>query len=125
VYSDGMAMIVYPDDQQTSNPLTYFTKQTGGSGVHANAVATGSVLEAAADIPRHFSLEENYPNPFNPSTTIRYSLPTDSYVKLSIYNMLGQEISTLVNQRKGAGVYTVSWDASNVSSGVYFYRLAT
>jgi len=76
-----------------------------------------------SEVPEHFALDQNYPNPFNPSTTIRYELPHASRVSLKIYNTLGQEVATLVNETKAAGVYTVQFDAGNLASGVYFYRL--
>ncbi len=71
-----------------------------------------------------FALEQNYPNPFNPTTTIRYSVPKASMVTLKIYNILGQEVTTLVNQRQNSGTFTVSFDASRFASGVYLYRLS-
>ncbi len=75
------------------------------------------------NIPGNYTLEQNYPNPFNPATTIKYSLPKSSYVTLKIYDALGNEVMTAVNGYKTAGSYTTSIDASNLSSGVYFYRL--
>ena len=74
-------------------------------------------------IPNKFSLKQNYPNPFNPSTTIVFSLPTEGRVRLNIYNMLGQRVSTLINEIKSAGEYKVFFDGSNLASGVYFYSL--
>lgn len=74
-------------------------------------------------IPLEFSLKQNYPNPFNPSTVIEYSVPYQSDVKLVVYNLLGQEVLTLVDEVKPAGNYKVSFDASKFNSGVYFYRL--
>ena len=78
---------------------------------------------SSVEAPVEFSLGDNYPNPFNPSTTIEYSVPNDSWVSLSIYNSLGQEVAALVDGEMVAGRYQVVWDASNVASGVYFYRL--
>jgi hypothetical protein len=75
------------------------------------------------ELPHDFSLFQNYPNPFNPGTTITYELPRTSHVTLSVYDVLGREVATLLNEEKSAGAYTVQWDASGVSSGVYFYRL--
>lgn len=74
-------------------------------------------------VSKHYELSQNYPNPFNPSTTIRYSIPTSGKVKLLIYDVLGREVKTLVNQEQHAGTYTVDFNASNLSSGVYIYRL--
>lgn len=74
-------------------------------------------------IPKEYSLSQNYPNPFNPTTSIKYSIPFESLVELKIFNILGQEISTLVNEQKPAGNYEVKFDASVLPSGVYFYRL--
>ncbi|MDR3666116.1 MAG: T9SS type A sorting domain-containing protein, partial [Ignavibacteriaceae bacterium] len=70
-----------------------------------------------------YRLEQNYPNPFNPSTIIRYSIPQDGYVKLSVYNILGKEVSTLVNNWQRSGSYSVMFNARNLSSSVYFYKL--
>ncbi|MDP1677967.1 MAG: carboxypeptidase regulatory-like domain-containing protein [Bacteroidota bacterium] len=76
-------------------------------------------------IPNSFSLAQNYPNPFNPTTIIRYGLPTTSQVKISIYNILGQVVNELVNEEQSAGWKEVQWNAKNVSSGMYFYKLET
>lgn len=76
-------------------------------------------------LPIAYNLEQNYPNPFNPSTMIRFSIPEASNVKIIISDILGKEIATLVNSELSAGSYSVNFDASNVSSGVYFYTLLT
>jgi hypothetical protein len=73
-------------------------------------------------VPEQYTLLQNYPNPFNPSTLFRYALPTRSWVKLEIYNLLGQRVLTLVDQTQDAGYYEMKWNAE-VSSGIYFYRL--
>jgi hypothetical protein len=75
------------------------------------------------DVITKFSLEQNYPNPFNPSTTIRYSIPTQSNVKLRVYNSIGENISDLINANQNAGSYEVNWVAENVASGIYFYSV--
>lgn len=71
-----------------------------------------------------FSLSQNYPNPFNPSTTIKFALPKSGNVTLKIYNSIGKEVETLVNENMGAGSYEVSYDASQLNSGMYFYRIS-
>ena len=73
--------------------------------------------------PENFSLSQNYPNPFNPVTNIKFSIPTNGNVKLVVFDVLGREVTTLVNEVKNAGNYVVDFDASNLSSGVYFYTL--
>lgn len=75
-------------------------------------------------IPESFLLAQNYPNPFNPETTIGYSIPTQGHVTLSVYNSLGQLVSTLVNEFENAGNYKVKFNAKNLSSGIYFYRIS-
>jgi hypothetical protein len=86
-------------------------------------VGTTSVQHPGIELPTRYVLEQNYPNPFNPSTTIEYQLPTKGYVTLKIYSVLGQEIATLAEDLADAGYKSVEWNASNVASGVYFYRL--
>jgi hypothetical protein len=83
---------------------------------------TTGIEEVAAEIPTIYSLAQNFPNPFNPSTTFRYGLPARSSVRLVIYNVLGQVVKELVNTEQQAGIQSVVWNA-NVSSGLYFYRL--
>ena len=79
--------------------------------------------ERHAVTPSHYVLSQNYPNPFNPSTTIKYELPKASQVTLSVFDILGREVSVLANERKNAGVHEVKFDGSNLASGVYFYRI--
>jgi endoglucanase len=81
-------------------------------------------VNASSVVPKEFKLFQNYPNPFNPSTTIQYQLPRNVHVTLQIYNVLGQVVETLVDERKDAGIYQVRWTA-NVSGGVYFCLLQT
>ncbi|MFQ6607704.1 MAG: T9SS type A sorting domain-containing protein [Fidelibacterota bacterium] len=75
-------------------------------------------------LPEEFMVFQNYPNPFNPITSIAYQLPQSAKVKLSVYNLNGQLVATLVNQQKSAGYYSVQWDASNVGSGIYIYQIS-
>lgn len=74
-------------------------------------------------VPIVFNLDQNYPNPFNPTTSIKYSVPSSEHVSLKVFDILGREIAVLVNEQKSAGIYTISFDAAELSSGVYFYRL--
>jgi hypothetical protein len=82
-----------------------------------------SLLLTAYVLPTTYALLQNYPNPFNPTTVVRYQLPVVNDVRLAVYDILGREVSLLVNERKDAGVYEVKFDASRLSSGVYLYRL--
>ncbi len=84
----------------------------------ANAISSGNDI-----IPLEYSLSENYPNPFNPETTIGYAIPTNAQVVISIYNVNGRFVTDIVNAQKSAGYHTVKWNASNMSSGIYFYQI--
>jgi hypothetical protein len=75
-------------------------------------------------LPKEFALAQNYPNPFNPTTTIEFALAKPSKVKLTVYNLLGQKVATIIDNRPfSAGAHIVKFDARNLTSGVYFYRL--
>jgi len=76
-------------------------------------------------IPSDFMLHQNFPNPFNPSTNIKFEIPKSSYVKLNIYDINGRLLEYLINEEMNPGVYEVIWNASNYSSGIYFYRFET
>jgi hypothetical protein len=80
-------------------------------------------FEKETEIPKEFALEQNYPNPFNPVTTIRYALKQQEDVKLIIYNMLGQKVKTLVDEPQKAGWYDIRFNAKDLASGVYIYRI--
>lgn len=81
------------------------------------------IFGGSAETPYEFGLRQNYPNPFNPTTTIAYSLPGTELVSLKVFNLLGQEVATIVNEVKDAGSYTVTFDAAGLASGTYVYRL--
>jgi len=81
------------------------------------------VKDVGGALPEVFALSQNYPNPFNPSTTIRYALPQSAKVKLTIYDLLGREITTLVDEEQSAGWKEVEWNAKIISSGMYIYAL--
>jgi len=85
-------------------------------------IVTG-IAENETNLPIEYALKQNYPNPFNPITTIKYQIPKISFVTLKVYDVLGSEIATLVNEEKPIGNYTVEFDATSLPSGVYFYRL--
>ena len=86
-------------------------------------VGTTDITPVAGVQPTDFRLEQNYPNPFNPSTTIGYTLPRASFVTLKVFDALGKEVTTLVNEQREAGSYRIAFDASSIASGTYFYRL--
>ena len=88
-------------------------------------VITTQPREADSTIPDAVALNQNYPNPFNPTTQITYELPQQENVQLTVYDMVGRQVATLVNETVQAGVHNVNFDASNLSSGVYIYRLQT
>ena len=74
-------------------------------------------------MPEKFSLFQNYPNPFNPVTTIKFDIPQGDIVKLKLYDVLGKEVSTIYNGRLEAGTYKIDFNAADISSGVYFYKI--
>ncbi len=95
----------------------------GGKGVFTYDNIVAGLEDLDQVIPDHFSLSQNYPNPFNPSTVIDYALPTTQHVRLSVFDVLGRNVATVVDQQESPGRHTVLWDARDAPSGVYFYRL--
>jgi hypothetical protein len=77
------------------------------------------------ELPKEFSLLQNYPNPFNPKTNISFLIPEAGSVKLAVFDMLGKEVAVLVNEKMNAGSYNADWDAANMPSGVYFYKIVS
>jgi hypothetical protein len=117
-----------PDNIQyvslTSNPNTGQMFVTTSNGIY-RSTDQAIYVEEPEEIPTAYSLSQNYPNPFNPTTKIQYSLPEESRVQLPVYNSLGQEVMQLVNETQSAGKYIVDFNAQNLPSGIYFYRLQT
>ncbi|MBC8344180.1 MAG: T9SS type A sorting domain-containing protein, partial [Bacteroidetes bacterium] len=97
-------------------------------GNNRNIIGQQTKILTIDNIPKKYALHFNYPNPFNPTTTIRYDLPTDSEVHLVVYDVLGREVKTLINESQEAGFKSVRWNGRNdkgqqVSAGMYFYRI--
>lgn len=118
------AHLMFGDKGYTLEGLLELVKKKQTSLLEKRAEIKTDIL---SELPTEYKLFNNYPNPFNPSTTIKYSVPTVSKVKLSIYNMMGQLVKVLVNETKAPGFYNVEWNGTNennsqVSSGIYFYR---
>ena len=107
------------DDNVTSGKYAYRLKQIDNDGTYEFS----KVIEIDVDAPLGYELSQNYPNPFNPTTTIKFSLPEAANVKLSLYNIIGETVALLVNEFKEAGVHTINFNASDLNSGIYFYKL--
>jgi hypothetical protein len=109
----------YTDENVAAGNYTYRLRQIDldGTSKYSNEV------EVEVTVPAKFALEQNYPNPFNPTTMIKYSIPQDQQVKLNVYNLLGENVMTLVNSFEKAGQHEVNFNASSLASGVYFYKL--
>ena len=88
-----------------------------------NLLNITGVERSITSTPLSYRLKQNYPNPFNPATQIEFSLPVSSKVSLVIYNLLGQEIARLIDGEQAAGVHSVTWEATNLATGIYFYRI--
>ena len=109
----------YTDNSVLSGKYSYRLRQVDFDG----ATHYSSAVDVDLTVPAKFELSQNYPNPFNPSTSISYQLPKRGQVTLTIFDILGKEIVTLVNEQKDAGNYEVKFNANNLSSGMYFYRI--
>lgn len=110
---------IFRDEELLSGSYTYRLKQTDYDG----SFAYSDEVEIDIDQPDVFYLGQNYPNPFNPSTSIKYSVPVDGLVTLKVYDLLGKEVSVLVDEFKQAGTFDVVFAGSNFASGVYYYQL--
>jgi hypothetical protein len=109
----------YEDKNVNTGKYSYRLKQIDNDGKYEYS----KVVEVYLNVPGKFELSQNYPNPFNPTTTIRFSILETGNVKLTLFNILGQEIRTLVNESKEAGVHTINFNASELNSGLYLYKL--
>jgi hypothetical protein len=108
-----------------SNFVGAFGKVNWAEGWSSLIIATPTSVKEIKNtsIPDSYELSQNYPNPFNPSTIISFSLPKEGNVKLGVYNLLGQEVASLVDGFREAGSYNINWNASKLSSGIYIYRI--
>lgn len=109
----------FNDEYLPAGKYSYRLKQIDFDGT----TSYSNIIEVDIDLPNAFSLEQNYPNPFNPSTKINYQIPELSFVSLKVYDVLGNEIETLVNEEKPVGRYEIIFDATRLPSGIYFYIL--
>jgi len=109
----------FEDENPPAGILRYRLKQIDTDGKYAYS----DIISVEVGIPEKFELKQNYPNPFNPTTNIVYYLPVDDFVTIKIYDVIGNEVETLVNENKKAGRYVVEFNGGNLSSGVYFCRI--
>ena len=117
VTREGHQLSVSVDTASASNVHVHDISLT-----YINSTPPTSVIKPG-ELPKSFSLGQNYPNPFNPTTIIRFAIQSTSFVSLKIYDILGREVSTLANEQKSPGIYEVNFNASRLSSGIYFYQL--
>ena len=110
----------YSDKNLQAGKYNYRLKQIDFNG---NYEYFELVNDVTVGVPEKFELVQNYPNPFNPSTVISYNLAEGNFISLKIYNELGKEVAALVNERQNAGSYSISFDGSNLPSGLYYYKL--
>jgi photosystem II stability/assembly factor-like uncharacterized protein len=122
VYSQGIPSNVPCHDLTIHNGTRKLVVWTHGRSVYAENLPPVGIINYN-EIPDGFSLSQNYPNPFNPKTKIKYSIAEDGYVKLMIYDIAGRIAVDLVNKHQNKGIYEMEFDAANLSSGVYFYRI--
>lgn len=125
--SKNYLTVNYQYYQQNGNQWTTLrSRQFIGDYVTGAILGTTGVQESAGSVvPDAYALTQNYPNPFNPSTTIQFSIANSQFISLKVYDLLGREVATLVNEVKPAGSYTARWNAGGAPSGTYFYRLHT
>lgn len=107
------------------NPEVGYVAGTKGKVFKTTTGGVIGINQISTEVPGEFNLEQNYPNPFNPTTNIKFAIPKLSSVKLAVYDLLGREVESLVNQQLTPGTYEVNWNAAKFSSGIYMYRLVT
>jgi hypothetical protein len=112
--SGSVVHVVWQDTRDGNYEIYYERNPTGNVGIQ----------NISTEIPSAYSLSQNYPNPFNPATNIKFAIPKNEFVKITVFDMLGKEIETLVNEQLQPGTYETNWNASNYPSGVYFYKLS-
>ncbi len=112
-----------PSANQNGEPFGVFAALANGTVVQFGTLTDVKTTEIT--VPKNYNLKQNYPNPFNPSTKIQFSLPVNQTVTLKVFNMLGQEVATLINKEMNAGNYNIDFIANDLSSGVYLYQLKT
>ena len=114
--SNGNVHVIWRDTRD-GNYEIYYNRYINKSGNGIMGILNNN------EIPDKYSLSQNYPNPFNPVTTIKFDIPKDNFVTLKIYDMLGREVATLVNNKLSGGTYSLNWNASQFTSGIYFYKI--
>jgi len=112
------------DDIYSVNPGYQGLLGSGRVNAYKCVLGVTGISNYNENVPAHYAISQNYPNPFNPTTNINFDLPKGNIVKLKIYDMSGKEVAILLNEYKSAGKYTYTFDASSLSSGVYFYRIS-
>jgi len=121
-YNNGLPYLsTFMVRSATSAAHTLFCTTFGASIYRVDETITSVANETL--LPANFVLNQNYPNPFNPTTTISFSLPSKSFAKLKVFDVLGREVAALLSEELAAGTYSKQWDASGLPSGVYFYRI--
>ncbi len=126
--SDTTVRYTYYDNIENLTSAKYRIRQiTNDGGQGTTPIINFNLTNVNGEYfsPLTFDLEQNYPNPFNPTTTIQFQIANDALTQLKVYDILGREISTVINQELKAGIHTINWDSSKVASGVYFYRLSS
>ena len=114
----------FPLFQITNSTITTIGGTVYGKLVTLSKSQTVDITKISTEVPHDFTLKQNYPNPFNPSTKISFSIPKESFTRLIIYDNLGREVSTLVNERLNTGLYEVNFNAANLNSGIYYYKIS-